>query len=62
MNRTDREVHEERSGGEAFESQVAYCSMPVVPPRQFPAITDSARLEAVVSTAEKWLNGTVLRY
>lgn len=62
MNGTDREDHEERTRGEASESQVAYCAMPVVPPRQLPAITDSARLEAIVSTAEKWLNGTVLRY
>jgi hypothetical protein len=62
MNRTDQEEHVDRSGGEVSESQVDYCSMPVVPPRQFPAITDSARLEAIVSTAEKWLNGTVLRY
>jgi len=62
MKTTDREVHDEHSGSEPYESQIAYCSMPVVLPPRFPEITDSARLEAILTTAEKWVNGTVLRY
>ena len=63
MNRTNREENaEERSGGEASQFQFAYCSVPAVPPRQFPAVTDPARLDAIVATVEKWGNGTVFRY
>src|SRR5688500_9864410 len=59
----DREEQQEaRPGSEASQFQFAYCALPAAPPRQFPAVTDPDRLELVIVTATKWVNGTVLRY
>src|SRR4029453_4796131 len=38
------------------------CSLPPVPPREFPAGTDPARAEAIVVNESKWVNHTVLHY
>jgi hypothetical protein len=40
----------------------SYCSMPPVAPREFPAGTDPARVEAIVVNESKWVNQPVLHY
>ena len=38
------------------------CSLPPVPPREFPAGTDPARVEVIVVNESKWVSHTVLHY
>ena len=45
-----------------MDESYAYCSLPPVPPREFPAGTDPARVEAIVVNESKWVNHTVLHY
>jgi hypothetical protein len=45
-----------------MDESYAYCSLPPVPPRQFPAGTDPARVEAIVVNESKWVNHTVLHF
>jgi Astacin (Peptidase family M12A) len=46
---------------EAYEIP-SFCSLPPVPPREFPAGTDPARAEAILVNETKWVNHTVLHY
>ena len=45
-----------------MDESFSYCSLPPVPPREFPAGTDPARVEAIVVNETKWVNHTVLHY
>ena len=45
-----------------MDDTFSYCSLPPVPPREFPAGTDPARAEAIVVNESKWVNHTVLHY
>jgi hypothetical protein len=45
-----------------MDETFSYCSLPPVPPREFPAGTDPARVEAIVVNESKWVNHTVLHY
>jgi hypothetical protein len=49
-------------GATRMDDRYAYCSLPPVPPREFPAGTDPARAEAIVVNESKWVNHTVLHY
>jgi hypothetical protein len=49
-------------GEEAKPGLRNYCSMPVVKPREFDAGVHTARLELIVMSDKKWVNGTVLHY
>jgi hypothetical protein len=44
------------------ETPFSYCSLPQVPPREFPAGTDPVRAAAIVVNEFKWVNHTVLHY
>jgi hypothetical protein len=45
-----------------MDETFSYCSLPPVPPREFAAGTDPARVEAIVVNESKWVNHTVLHY
>lgn len=39
-----------------------YCNMPQVPEREFDVLMDPERMELIVVSAKKWVNGTILHY
>ena len=45
-----------------MDETFSYCSLPPVPPRQFPPGTDPARTRAIIVNDSKWVNHTVLHY
>ena len=45
-----------------MDESFSYCSLPQMPPRELPAGTDPARVEAILVNESKWVNHTVLHY
>ena len=45
-----------------MDETYSYCSLPPVAPRELPAGTDPARVEAILVNESKWVNHTVLHY
>ena len=45
-----------------MDETFSYCSLPQMPPRELPAGTDPARVEAILVNESKWVNHTVLHY
>jgi hypothetical protein len=54
---------EEATSGERLGAErVGHCELPRVEPRQFEPGFDPARADAILVSADKWANGTELRY
>jgi hypothetical protein len=52
-------------GGAAAQPQqkrYSYCSLPMIEPRVFDPSIDENRLELILESSKKWVNGTVLHY
>lgn len=50
------------SSASAQEEQYQYCSLPLMPEREFSPDVDSDRLSLILALSKKWVNGTILHY